>query len=107
MVDFKTGTITTPIWLRDPDWEEKNPGVPETFKDMTRVIPRDADHLTELMPWGSTIRVLIAVTNFYADKTPLNNSLSYGLKFKIKMNLNVHLERNLQLQLVQCQSMLL
>jgi hypothetical protein len=85
MVDFKTNTITTPVWLRDPDWEEKHPGVPETFKDMTRVIPRDADHLTELMPWGSTVRLLITVSNFYADKTPLNNSLSYGFKFKIKM----------------------
>ncbi len=83
--DFNTQVIKTPVWLRDPDWEEKHPGVPETIKDMVKVMPRDADHLTELMPYGSTVKLIIAVVKFVVDKTPLANGLNYGFNFKIKM----------------------
>ncbi len=85
-VDFKTGAIKTPVWLRDPDWEEKHPGVPETMKDMTKVMPRNADHLTEIMPYGSTVKLIFSISNFFADKTALAaTGLNYGFNFKIKM----------------------
>jgi len=82
-IDYDSGTdkIITPVFLRDPDHKEKNPGIKEIPK---KIIPKNADHLAELIPWGSTVRLIIQCNKFVVYEVP-NKKERHKLYFTIKM----------------------
>ena len=79
--DPVTGKILTPIWMRDPDWEKKHPGIVEKPR---RIMPKNVDHLAELMPLGSTIRLIIENNKYVVCEIP-NLYIKYMPDLKILM----------------------
>lgn len=68
-------------WVKDPDWTPSYEGEVERAR---KVCPKNVDELLEVMPWGSTVRFVVTFNKFYADKTPKDDKLKYGLGMKIK-----------------------
>lgn len=68
-------------WVKDPDWTPSFEGEVEKAR---KVCPKNVDELLEVMPWGSTVRFVVTFNKFYADKTPKDDKLKYGLGMKIK-----------------------
>ena len=83
-VDFKTKKIKTILWMKDPDWVPKFEGDKEVPQ---KIIPNNADHLFELVPYGSKVSVVVAFSKWYADKAEKEGKLVYGVGLKIKQML--------------------
>ncbi len=75
-IPYGSKKIETIVFVRDPDNMRAPP---------RKVVPANMAELLEVIPWGSTVQMIVQIKKLWADKAPMagKNELQYGLTFKV------------------------
>lgn len=85
-IPFGSKKIDTIVFVRDPDNLKAPP---------RKVAPANMEELYNVVPWGSTVQMIVQIKKLWADKAPMKGSkdLSYGITFKVMQILSTPLKR--------------